>query len=385
MEYLPRKLASELHDSLKEYPVVTLFGPRQAGKTTFVREECPTFSYTNFEEPDTRARALMDPRAFLHGLPKPAILDEIQRIPELLSYIQAIVDQEKRNGVFVLTGSHQLELGAAVSQSLAGRTAVLTLLPFSMEELGDPLLPASRGALLRKGFLPRVYDQAQEPTRAYRYYFQTYIERDLRSLLLVKDLAKFESFLRILAGRVGQLFIASSIATELGISYKTVQEWVAILEASYIIFFLRPYHTNFGKRFVKTPKLYFVEPGLASYLLGIEDDSQVERDPVFGGLFENMVVVEALKARLNLGKDAGLYFMRDRNGAEVDLVLDRRGSPLLIEIKAATTFHSEFTKGLKHFQKIMKDSTASVIYGGDEELKSELCRIVHYKKTATLF
>jgi len=385
VNYIIRKLSSELHRCLMEYPVVTIYGPRQAGKTTFVRTECPSFSYTNLEEPDTRERVNSDPRAFLKALSKPAILDEIQRLPQLLSYIQAMVDEDKTNGQFILTGSHQLDLGQAVSQSLAGRSALLTLLPLSMEELGPLIQDVSRAHLLRQGFLPRIHDQKQEPTRAYRNYFQTYVERDLRQLLMVKDLSRFEAFMRILSGRVGQLFVASSIANELGIAYKTVQEWVAILEASYIVFLLQPYHTNYGKRFVKSPKLYFVEPGLACYLLGIEEDHQVERDPLFGGLFENLVVSEALKARLGQGKDPALYFLRDSNGNEVDLVLDRRPGPLLVEIKSSTTYHRDFTKSLERFGALDPSSQGALIYGGTQELRSERLQITGYRDCAEVF
>jgi len=385
MTYIPRLLAQELHSALSEYPVVTVHGPRQAGKTTFVRTECTGYSYTNLEEPDTRARATSDPRAFLSGIGKPAILDEIQRVPELLSYIQAEVDETGRNGLFVLTGSHQLELGQAVSQSLAGRTAVLTLLPLSMEEISGVVQDEPRGTILRRGFLPRIIDQGQEPTRAYRSYFQTYVERDLRSLLMVRDLSKFETFMRLLAGRVGQLFVASSLATELGVSYKTVQEWVSLLEASYVAFLLRPYHTSFGKRLVKAPKLYFIEPGLACHLLGIEKDDQVERDPLFGGLFENLVVAEALKARLNRGKDPSLYFLRDSNGAEVDLVLDRRPVPTPIEIKSSTTYHKDFRKGLERFSAMVgEDAGGYVIYGGSRASEGQELRLVGYKDCARI-
>jgi len=371
---------------LDQYPVVTVLGPRQSGKTTFVRHEYPDFGYANLEDPELRALANEDPNAFFSRFRRPMIIDEVQRVPELLSTIQVLVDAEGRNGRFILTGSHQLKLGAAISQSLAGRTAVLTLLPLSIEELGDRAVAYSREDLLFQGFLPRVYDQGQEPTRAYRNYFQTYVERDVRSLLMIKDLAKFETFLRLLAGRIGQLFVASAIANEIGVSHKTVQEWLSILEASYIVFRLRPYHANFGKRLVKTPKLYFVEPGLAVYLLGIETREQLGRDPLFGNLFENMVVVEALKARVHRGKESGLYFYRDSNGNEVDLILDRRPEPLGIEIKSAMSWHPDFQKGLSRFQALSgAGDPGCLVYAGDLESSSDKTRIVNYKRTASIF
>lgn len=385
MAYIPRILSGELHTALTQYPVVTIFGPRQSGKTTFVRTECPAYHYVNLEDPDTRAKALADPKAFFARLPRPIILDEIQRAPELISYIQVIVDEENRNGSFILTGSHQLKLGQAVSQSLAGRTAILTLLPLSIEELSKSVGNDPRGTMLRRGFLPRIFDQKQEPTRAYRNYFITYVERDLRSLLLVKDLSRFELFIRLLAGRVGQLFVASSLAAELGLSYKTIQEWVSILEASYIVWFLRPYYANYGKRLIKTPKLYFVEPGLACYLLGLEEDDQVERDPLFGNLFENMVIMEAVKARTNRGREPALYFMRDRNGHEIDLVFDRRPVPLPIEIKASTTYHPEFSKGLTRFDALLGTAAKGyVVYGGDDAIEGESLRLLGYKKISRI-
>lgn len=237
-----------------------------------------------------------------------------------------------------------------------------------------------------QGFLPRIHDQGQEPNRAYRNYFQTYVERDLRSLLLVKDLSKFEVFLRLLAGRVGQLFVASALAGDVGVSYKTIQEWVSILEASYIVHKLMPYHENYGKRLVKAPKLFFVEPGLAVYLLGIETPEQLGRDPLFGLLFENMVVMEALKARLHRGKESGLYFFRDSNGLEIDMILDRRPTPVPIEIKSSMTFHEDFMKNLRRFGELTGSSDPGwLVYSGDMETRSEKTRIVNFRNTGDIF
>lgn len=385
MTYIDRTLSRELRLALAEYPVVTVLGPRQSGKTTFVRNECPGYSYANLEEPEWRDRAINDSKAFFSTLPLPLIIDEVQRVPELLSYIQVMVDAEGLNGRIILTGSHQLRLSQAISQSLAGRTAILTLLPLSIEELGSRVDSESRESVLNKGFLPRIHDQGQEPTRAYRNYFQTYVERDLRSLLLVKDLARFETFMRLLAGRVGQVFVASALANEIGVSYKTVQEWVSILEASYIILRLPPFHENYGKRLIKAPKLYFVEPGLACYLLGIETSAQLERDPLFGNLFENMVVIEAVKSRLHRGKDPSLYFFRDNNGMEVDLVLDRRPAPLPIEIKASMTYHSDFLKNARRFLELSgSTSYGCLIYSGDIETTGDRIKTVNYKNVSNI-
>ena len=384
--YIPRTLSGTLRQSLGQYPIVTILGPRQSGKTTFVRQECPEYAYVNLEDPEWRELARTDPKAIFTRYPGPLILDEIQRVPELLSYIQVIVDAEGRDGRFILTGSHQTELSGAIAQSLAGRTAILTLLPLSLAELGDRCAGESRETILFKGFLPRIRARSQDPTTAYRSYFQTYVERDLRSLLLVKDLSKFETFLRLLAGRAGRLFVASSIAGEIGVSYKTVQEWVSVLEASFIVFRLQPFHENFGKRLVKTPKLYFVEPGLAAYLLGIETPLQLGRDPLFGSLFENMVVAEAAKARLHRGKDPGLYFFRDSNGNEVDLLLDRRPAPYPVEIKASLTVHADLTKGLRKFRELNPSSgPGCVVYGGELEACGDGPRFLNFRHVERLF
>ncbi len=385
-DYIPRTLAGTLRHSLEQYPVVTVLGPRQSGKTTFVRTECPDFAYVNLEDPEWRDLARNDPKTLFSRYPGPLILDEIQRVPELLSYIQVLADAERAEGRFILTGSHQESLHEAIAQSLAGRTAVLTLLPLSLAELGDRCAGESREYILHRGFLPRIHARGQEPTGAYRSYFQTYVERDLRSLLLVKDLSKFETFLRLLAGRAGRLFVASSIAGEIGVSYKTVQDWVSVLEASYIVFRLQPYHSSYGKRLVKTPKLYFTEPGLAVYLLGIETPDQLARDPLFGSLFENMVVSEAVKARLHRGRDPNIYFFRDSNGNEVDLLLDRRPAPCPVEIKASLTLHKDLFKGLRTFQGLNTASPPGwVIYGGDLESSGDGPGFLNFRHIERLF
>ena len=385
-DYIPRTLADTLRNSLEQYPVVTVLGPRQSGKTTFVRTECPDFAYVNLEDPEWRDLARNDPKTLFSRYPGPLILDEIQRVPELLSYIQVLTDADRIEGRFILTGSRQASLHEAIAQSPAGRTAVLTLLPLSLAELGDRCAGVSRESILHRGFLPRIHARGQEPTGAYRSYFQTYVERDLRSLLMVKDLSKFETFLRLLAGRAGRLFVASSIAGEIGVSYKTVQDWVSVLEASYIVFRLPPYHTSYGKRLIKTPKLYFTEPGLAVYLLGIETPDQVGRNPLFGSLFENMVVSEAVKARLHHGRDLGMYFFRDSNGNEVDLILDRRPNPYPVEIKASLTLHKDLFKGLRTFQGLIPGSPPGcVIYGGDLESSEDGPRFLNFRHTERLF
>jgi len=348
------------------YPVITVSGPRQAGKTTLTKMVFPDYNYCNLEHPELRLLAQQDPKSFMLQYPSPVIIDEIQRVPELLSYIQVEVDRIGKNGMFILTGSQQLNLNASVSQSLAGRTALLTLLPFSLEELVQYGNPVSRDKILFKGFLPRVYDQHQEPMMAYRNYLQTYVERDVRQMVNIKDLHVFETFLKLLAGRVGQLINFNSLASDTGVSAVTIANWLSVLEASYIVYRLNPYFENLGKRVIKSPKIYFTEPGLACYLLGIEDESQIARDPLLGNLFENVVVMEAVKARYNQGLDAGLYFFRDSNHNEIDLLWKKEGELFPVEIKSALTFNDNFTKNILKFKPShLSNKKGCVVYGGE--------------------
>lgn len=327
----------------------------------------PGYNYCNLEHPEIRILAQQDPKSFMLQYPAPVIIDEIQRVPELLSYIQVDVDSKKRNGDYILTGSQQFNLHASVSQSLAGRTALLALLPFSLQELSFyEKSGINRDKVLFKGFLPRIYDQNQEPVMAYRNYLQTYIERDIRQLINIKDIHVFETFLKLLAGRVGQLVNYNSLASDTGVSAVTIANWLSALEASFMVFRLNPYFENLGKRVIKSPKIYFTEPGLACYLLGIEDVSQVGRDPLLGNLFENMVVMEAVKARYNKGLDANLYFFRDSNHYEIDLLWKKDGSLFPVEIKSALTWNESFTKNINRFKKgISTKNKGCVVYGGE--------------------
>ena len=301
---LHRDITDEFRVLLTEFPVVTVLGPRQSGKTTLVRQVLRDYAYSNLEVPETRQLAASDPKAYLAGLEGRVIIDEIQRVPELLSYIQVIVDEENRSGHFVLTGSHQLELSQAITQSLAGRTAILNLLPFSIRELSCHGIGFdSFEDYCFNGFFPRIYDKSIRPGAAYANYYRTYVERDVRKLITLKDLSLFEKFLKLLAGRVGQLMDYSSLANDVGVDAKTIRNWLSILEASFIVFKLSPYFENFGKRVIKSPKYYFTHVGLVCFLLGIRNASQVTRDPLVGSLFENLVVVECLKSRFNMGAE----------------------------------------------------------------------------------
>jgi hypothetical protein len=376
-----RELETELKGLIKGYPVVTIIGPRQSGKTTLVQNTFPQKKYANLEFPDIRALALEDPRSFLEQFPDGAILDEIQRAPELLSYIQGIVDAKDQKGMFILTGSHQLELQEAISQSLAGRTAILTLLPLTLNELQTAGFDLSVDQWLLKGGYPRIYKDNLDPTKAYRSYFQTYVERDLRQLIQVKDLIQFERFIQILAGRIGQIINMEEIGSEIGVSSHTVRHWISILEASFIVFRLAPYFENFGKRIIKSPKLYFNDVGLATYLLGIENETQLKRDPLRGNLFENAVILELKKYRLNQGLDPFLFYYRDVQKNEIDVIYKNGYELILIEIKSSKTFHKEFIQKLKYFKSLIKDRSpkAFLIYAGDIEQSIDDIQILNFK------
>lgn len=380
---IKRKIQQELAKLAQEYKVVTITGPRQSGKTTLARMQFPDYTYVNLEEPETRQLAERDAKEFLKRYSVPIIIDEIQRLPMLLSYIQVECDKSNIKGQYILTGSHQPALKAEISQSLAGRTAILQLLPLSIAELTEAGIQLDRDEYLFKGFMPQLYEENIDITRFYRNYYMTYVERDARQLVNIRNFSSFEVFIKLLAGRVGQLVNLNSLASDVGVSSSTLGEWLSILEASYIVFRLPPYFENFGKRLIKTPKLYFTEVGLAAYLLDLENPGMVTRDPLMGNLFENMVIVEALKARYNAGKDAGLYFFRDSNGLEIDLLQSANRKLYPMEIKAARTYNSDFAVNIRKFEKL-NDKTAdgSVIYSGDNVQKIGDIQLLNFMDTA---
>ena len=384
---IPRLLEQELHTQLREFPIVTVLGPRQAGKTTLARNALPDFEYVTLEDPETLAIAKEDPRAFLRRHAGRVVFDEIQRAPHLLSYLQGIVDEAGVNGQYVLTGSHQLELREAVSQSLAGRTGMLFLLPLSLPELraADIRFDSFEETLLH-GFLPRVHAERQRPRVAYASYYQTYVERDVRQLIRIKDADLFEKFVRLLAGRVGQLINYSSLANDVGVDAKTVRSWLSILEASFIVFKLPPYFENFGKRVIKSPKYYFTDTGLLCFLLNIETPEQVTRDPLVGSLFECLVVLEALKSRYNRARTPNLYFFRDSHGNEIDL-LHAAGRELIgVEVKSSATYHPSFKKELARFHAdVAPLERRYVVYNGERHEFSDGTQAVPFEETHALF
>jgi predicted AAA+ superfamily ATPase len=379
--WIDREIKAELVDLALHYPVVMITGPRQAGKTSLARQVFPDKPYYSIENPDVRQQISSDPRAFFTSNPDGAIIDEFQRYPEILSYIQGIVDEKKQNGQFILTGSNNVSMLSKVTQSLAGRVALLKLLPFSIAELGAFEKNYSVDDYLLNGFYPRVYADNLNPTKAYRNYYETYVERDIRQILQVKDVSLFQKFIKLCAGRVGQLFNANNLATEVGVSSMTIQAWLSALQATYIVFLVQPWSANISKRLVKTPKLYFYDVGLAAYLLGIENTSHVETHPLRGSLFENMVTLELLKKRYNTGLDNNLYFYRDNHGNEVDIMQEAGYQLDLFEIKSAETFTPHFLKGLDYLKKIIPDRVgkSNLVYAGSDEMTIKEHRIVNYK------
>jgi predicted AAA+ superfamily ATPase len=373
MNIIPRTAETYLRQAAGQYPVVTITGPRQSGKTTLCRKVFADKQYVSLENLDTRQYAIDDPRGFLAALPDGAILDEIQQAPALLSYIQTIVDVDGRYGLFILTGSQQFEVSHTISQSLAGRTALFKLLPFSLEELCAYQNDLSTDQLLLTGFYPRIWKDHLDPSQALAAYLETYVERDIRRLINIKDLTLFQRFLTLCAGRTGQLLNFSNLAADTGVSHQTARNWLTLLEASYIVFRLPPYSVNIGKRLIKSPKLYFYDVGLAAHLLGIENTLHVSRDPLRGNLFENMVVMEALKYRFHRGKRANLHFYRDSNGNEVDLLISSGPDLYPIEIKAGMTINKDYFKGLDSFAgNFALPHGRGLVYGGDEtQLRSE--------------
>ena len=366
-----RELTPHLQELAKKYPVVTLLGPRQSGKTTLVRAAFPQKPYVNMEDAETRALATFDSKSFLEGYPEGAIFDEVQRTPHLLSAIQVKVDEADQKGMFILTGSHQAELHSAVAQSLAGRTSILRLLPLSLQEMREANIHDSLEEIILKGGYPKIYKENLPVSNAYSSYFQTYVERDVRQILQVKDLIQFERFIKLTASRIGQLINYASLATDVGVSSTTIKEWIAVLEATYILIRLEPYFENFGKRMIKSPKLYFADTGLACHLLGIDSVEQLRKDSLYGHLFENWVIVELTKARYNEALDPRLYFYRDTSGKEVDLLFQKGSRLVPIEIKSSKTFSTSFLEGLYYFHEEASSRAEGgfLIYAGQQTQK----------------
>jgi len=386
---IKRTLAIRLKEAAKQFPAVTVTGPRQSGKTTLVKAVFKEYDYQSLELPDQRSFALEDPRGFLGQFDGPVILDEVQRAPELFSYIQVIVDEEPdRTGRFILTGSQNFLLLQSISQSLAGRCAVLHLLPFSLSELTGrkpiSLLAPGKAVLknleppkaelmetLFTGFYPRIHDKHLPPRDWLANYYQTYLERDVRNVLNIGDIETFGRFMRLCAGRTGQLLNLSGLASDCGISHTTARRWISVLEASFVITLLRPHHRNFGKRLIKSPKLYFLDTGLLCYLLQVRSPEELFHRAERGAVFESFVVSELYKNFMNRGEQPQLYFWRDAAGHEIDLIIENGTRLIPVEIKSAQTVASDFFDMLAYWRMVScePDTPAVLIYGGDQSLR----------------
>lgn len=379
MKLIYRQLSAEIERLSHYFPVITITGPRQSGKTTISKSIFGQYKYVNLEDIILRETIVNAPKSFLIEHSKGLIIDEAHLVPELFSFIQVLVDED-RTRRFILTSSSNFSLLQSVTQSLAGRTAIVTLLPLSLNEIGQQI-DLSTDTLLIQGGYPAVWNGSTQARDVYANYYKTYIERDVRTLINLKDLSQFQRFIKLCAGRIGSEFNASSFANDIGVSSHTINEWVSRLEASYIIYRLQPYFRNQGKRLIKSPKIYFYDTGLVCYLLGIENENQLNTHPVRGNLFENMIVVEFLKHRYNQGKDANIYFYRDNQQKEVDIVQENAGKLSLFEIKSARDFHKDFLKGLNYFKKLFSQDVekSTIIYDGDMENLSNENGIINFR------
>ncbi|MEY3450721.1 MAG: hypothetical protein RL711_546 [Bacteroidota bacterium] len=380
----------EAHKKLEQlgnsFKGVAVIGPRQSGKTTLVKLVFPDKPYFSLENPDIRRFALEDPRGFLKNMPHGGILDEVQRTPELFSYLQEILDNSTEKGLFILTGSNNFLLQQNISQTLAGRIGYLNLLPFSIQELQSAsLMPENDNQLMFQGCYPPIYDQQILASDWCPNYIRTYIERDVRQIKNINDLIIFEKFMRIMAGRTGQELNLSGISVELGVDLKTIQSWIGILESSFIIFLLKPHFNNFNKTIIKRPKIYFYDTGLVCSLLGITHHHQLVNYPLKGAIFETMVIAEMIKKRNNLGLPNNLYYWRDKSGYEVDIIVDNIDSILPIEIKSGNTIQKEFLKNLFYYNRLRHKNEGLLLYGGElDQKRSDGIRIINWRNIATI-
>jgi predicted AAA+ superfamily ATPase len=367
---IARQIGSKILDHVKKMPVLAITGPRQSGKTTLVKHLFPAYQYLNLENPVEREFAETDPIGFLKNHSKGLILDEIQNAPALFSFIQTIVDDKGEQGKFILTGSNNFLLLEKITQSLAGRVTIFHLLPFSLGELSAGRISFKQyEEILWKGFYPRLHDKKLMPSDIYPSYIQSYIERDLRKLINVKNLNQFQRFLSLCSGRIGQIVNFSSISAETGVDYKTIQNWLSILETSYIVYTLPAWYKNFNKRITKSPKLYFYDTGIACYLLGINSPENLDIHFAKGALFENMIMNEIRKSYYNSNVSPRMYYWRENNGVEIDLIIDKGNKFIPIEIKSGRTVNKEFFKNLLAINKLGKHKIEDsfLIYGGDED------------------
>jgi len=384
---IPRSAESLVRTLLGGFPIVTVTGPRQSGKTTLARAVLGDRPYQSLEDPDVRALATDDPRGFLSRFPDGAVLDEVQRVPELFSYLQTAVDADGRMGRFLLTGSQQFGLMSGISQSLAGRSAFVELLPLTTQELDSVgKRPADLDSMLFTGGYPAIYDRPVSPRHWFPAYVTAYVERDVRQLLQIKDLDTFQRFVRLCAGRSGQILNLSSLATDCGITHNTAKAWISVLEASYVLFLLRPHHANFNKRLIKSPKLYFHDTGLLCWLLGIQEPEQLATHPLRGSVFETFVISELRKMFLNRGELPLFRFWRDSNGNEVDLLIEQAGHLVPVEIKSGQTLNRDFFTGLERWTSLAGPMASNpiLIFGGEGVSSRNGVRILGWEGIAAL-
>lgn len=380
-ELIYRRLTDEINRLIPYFPVITITGPRQSGKTTLCKTLFPDYVYINLEDASLREQIQRDMKGFFANYPKKLIIDEAHHYPELFSYIQVLVDPDPERR-FILTGSSNFSLLEKITQSLAGRTAILTLLPLSLSELGeDRIKDLSTETLILNGGYPAIWSKDVPRDALYRNYYSTYIERDIRQIINVKDMNLFHTFIRLCSGRVGTEFNASALSGEVGVTVSTIKSWLSVLQASYIAYTLPPYYENIGKRLVKAPKLYFYDTGLICYLLGIDDEQQLSVHPLRGSIFENMVINEVMKSRLNKGKDPNLFFYRDKSQKEVDLLHTQANNIYAYEIKSAKTYHNEFFRGIDYLKGIFGDrlTRTALIFDGKDELHTEQNGVYNYR------
>jgi predicted AAA+ superfamily ATPase len=377
-----RAASSKIKYLAKKFPAVGLLGPRQSGKTTLAKELFPKKPYISFENQDNILLATKDPRAFLNQYKTGAIFDEIQRVPQLLSYIQGVIDEQPNKvGLFIITGSQNLLLLENISQTLAGRIAFIHLLPFSYKELQTGKHGSiSLNKLILNGGYPRLYDKKIKPVDYYPNYLLTYVERDVRQIKNITNLAMFQRFLKVCASRVGQEVNYTSIGNDTGVDQKTILSWFGILEASFIAFRLQPFYNNLGKRLTQMPKLYFYDTGLCCSLLEFESESHVNTHPLRGALFENLIILELLKSRFNNGQRSNLFYWRDRTGNEIDVLIDQSSQVVPIEIKTATTFTNDFLKGIKYWKKINPDVKNSYVVFTGQNSSIDFTDILNWKE-----
>jgi predicted AAA+ superfamily ATPase len=379
---IPRQTTTTLQRLARGFPIVAITGPRQSGKTTLAKHVFPSKAYVSLENPDELEFANTDPRRFLARFEQGAILDEVQRCPALLSWLQNLVDERAVMGDFVLTGSSQFELIAGITQSLAGRVGRVELLPLTVNELkAAGKLPNELNTLLLQGGYPSLYDRNLSPQDWFANYIATYIERDVRQLIGIRDLSQFQRFVRVCAARSGQLLNLTALGADCGLSATTAREWLSVLEASYLVTRLQPHHENFGKRLVKTPKLYFLDVGLMAWLLGIRDANTLDTHTSRGALFETFVVSELVKHKFNQGRASDLHFWRDSTGHEVDVLLDTPEGRQAIEIKSGSTFASDWPKGLQKWQALAGAGTlpGQIIFGGDASYQRENYEVLSWQ------